>query len=338
MRTPGHFTLHRGEVISPENFDFGRFDALLSQTEGIDTFCSSSCWAESCRQAFMPNAPLAVYRHRTAMAVFAFSRTADGLRMLLPLDATWTLGSSIAAINPRRDLPGLVHAIVEDQAFWDFCILAGVRTHSSLYRTLHAALWQHPIPVGQTVPAHRAVADLSDGFDAWFARRSSKFRASIRRAERKTHAHGIRFEYLPLSAIDLSLMDVFHDIESRSWKGEAATGITEQRMADFVSSFLRRTRARDQTRITLAYLGDQPVGFILGAVFQSGYRGAQMSFDNSFRGLGLGNMLQIHMIRSLLQEHVQTYDLGSSMPYKLRWADIEDTTSSFFVGMLHRLR
>src|SRR5699024_7479752 len=162
--------------------------------EGIDTFCSSSCWAESCRHAFMPNAPLAVYRHRTAMAVFAFSKTADGLRMLLPLDATWTLGSSIAAVNARRDLPGLIHAILEDQAFCDFCILSGIRPYSPLYRTLHAALWQHPIPVGQTVPAHRAVADLSDGFDAWFERRSPKFRASIRRAERKTQAHGIRFE------------------------------------------------------------------------------------------------------------------------------------------------
>jgi len=338
VKSPGDFTLQRGEVVRAQDFDFESFDALLAQTEGIDAFCSSSPWAESCRRAFMPRAPLAVYRHRTAMAVFALSRTPDGLCMLLPLDATWTLGSSVAAVNPRRDLPGLVRDILEDQVHWDFCILSGIRPHSILRRTLTAALWQYPIPAGQTVPARRAVADLSGGFDAWFARRSSKFRAGIRRDERQVQAANIDFESLSLAKIDERLMDVFHEIEARSWKGFADTGISEQRMADFVASFLERTRAREQTRVVLAYDDGLPVGFVLGAVFQGGYRGAQMSFDDRFRKLGLGNMLQVHMIRSLIDEGVHTYDLGSSMPYKLRWADKEDITSSFFVGMLHRLR
>lgn len=338
MKNPGEFILQRGQVLSPEHFDFDTFDHLLSQTEGIDAFCSSSSWAESCRRAFMPNAPLAVYTHRTAMAVFALSRTPDGLCMLLPLDATWTLGSSIAAVNVRRDLPGLIRKILEDQIYWDFCILSGIRAHSLLRKTLAASLWQYPIPAGQTVPARRSVADISNGFDAWIAHRSSKFRAGIRRAEREVERANLRFESLPLSKINAELMQTFHAIENRSWKGQANTGISEQRMADFVQSFLALTRAREQTRVVLAYDGNLPVGFVLGGVFQGGYRGAQMSFDDRFRKLGLGNMLQVHMIRALIDEEVHTYDLGSSMPYKLRWADKEDITSSFFIGMLHRFR
>lgn len=337
MKNTGPITLRRGRVISADTFDFEAFDALLANTDGIDTFCSSSAWAESSRRAFMPHADLAVYEHRSAMAVFALTRMPEGHRMLLPLDATWTLSSSIAAAFPRRDIPGLISQILEDRLYVDFCILSGIRPTSTLYRMVVTALAEHMLALTQMRPAHRAVADISEGYDAWLGRRSAKFRASIRRAERRTQEAGINLEILPPSRVQMSLMDTFHAIERRSWKGREGTGITEQSMSDFVEGFLRRTREKNQSRILLASKDDQPIGFILGGVFQRGYRGAQMSFDDAYRKLGLGNAMQSHMIRSLIDDGVKTYDLGSSMPYKLRWADYEDRSNSLLIGPIHRI-
>lgn len=337
VQDPRPFSLQSGTLVSAEDFDFSRFDALLSNTSDIDTFCSSSSWAESSRRAFMPAARLAVYEHRDAMAVFAVAQMPEGHRMLLPLDATWTLGSPIAASNPRRDIAGLVSQILDDRDAIDFCIISGIRSSSTFYRIVVTALTEHMVPVTHMRPAQRAVADISDGFDAWFSRRSSKFRASVRRARRTCAAADIRFESLPAAMMSPALMRTFHEIEARSWKGKARTGITEKGMADFCHNFLDLTATQQQTRVVLAYDNELPIGFVLGAVSQNGYRGAQMSFDNSYRSLGLGNMLQISMIESLIDGGVAAYDLGSSMPYKLRWADFEDRTNSLLIGPLHRL-
>lgn len=337
MQDPRPLSLHTGELVAPHEFDFARFDSLLLSTDGIDSFCSSSAWAESSRRAFMPNSQLAVYRHRSAMAVFAVTQMPEGHRMLLPLDATWTLGSSIAAVDASRDVPGLISQILEDRFVIDFCIISGIRPDSVLYQVVVKALAEKLVPVTHMRPAHRSVANISEGFDAWFSRRSSKFRASIRRAKRATHSPNIRVKYLSTSSISPALMRTFHDIETRSWKGEAHTGITEQSMADFCENFLKLTAENSQTRVVLAYDEQTPIGFVLGAVSQDGYRGAQMSFDNAYRKLGLGNIMQIKMIESLIDSGVVTYDLGSSMPYKLRWADFEDRTNSLLVGPLHRL-
>lgn len=285
----------------------------------------------------MPKAQLAVYRHRSAMAVFAITQMPEGHRMLLPMDATWTLSSPIAVENASRDVPELISQILEDRFSIDFCIISGIRPDSAFYQIVVNALASQMVPVTHMRPAHRAVADISEGFDAWLSRRSSKFRSSIRRAKRATEEKNLRFESLPMSSISPALMRTFHEIEARSWKGKARTGITEQSMASFCENFLIFTAKAGQTRIVLAYDEQKPIGFVLGAVSQHGYRGAQMSFDNAYRNVGLGNIMQIKMIESLIDSEVSTYDLGSSMPYKLRWADFEDRTNSLLVGPLHRL-
>ena len=59
----------------------------------------------------------------------------------------------------------------------------------------------------------------------------------------------------------------------------------------------------------------------VGGVFAGEYRGLQFSFDDAFRWLGLGNLLQLRQIEALCSEGVELYDLGTAMPYKERWAE-----------------
>ena len=56
-----------------------------------------------------------------------------------------------------------------------------------------------------------------------------------------------------------------------------------------------------------------------------------MSFVESYRPYALGNVLQSKMIHLLAQEGIQTYDLGSDIDYKRRWAENEFLTVSLGV-------
>jgi hypothetical protein len=77
----------------------------------------------------------------------------------------------------------------------------------------------------------------------------------------------------------------------------------------------------DGIRLSVARLDGADVGFILGGVINGRYRGFQLSFAQSVRALSVGNLLQLHEIRSLCFEGVHTYDLGMDMEYKRVWSD-----------------
>jgi Acetyltransferase (GNAT) domain len=77
----------------------------------------------------------------------------------------------------------------------------------------------------------------------------------------------------------------------------------------------------DGIRLRVARLNGADVGFILGGVINGRYRGFQLSFAQSVRTLSVGNLLQLHEIRSLCSEGLHTYDLGMDMEYKRAWSD-----------------
>lgn len=321
-----------GVILAPEQYDFTDYDALVEETQGIDTFCSSSTWSESARKAFMPDAPLVVFQHGEGCAVFAHEHTPDRQRMLLPLDATWTLGSSLAAPNPQRDIPALMEMIDADRAFYDFIMFSGMRPGSPIHRMVYHEITKRGVHAVNFKPADRSVADIGNGVDDWLQRRSAKFRASIRSALRRAKDADIRYTLLPPETPAEELLRRFIELERRSWKGLSGTGIVEHSMASFCQYVLASTTPAGQTRAILATHEDELIGFIFGAVANGRYRGIQMSVDHRYRRIGLGNALQVQMIQALTAENVTAYDLGSSMPYKNRWADRTDRTVSILIG------
>lgn len=326
-----------GLLCAPYTYDFTAFDALLEDTPGIDAFCSSAAWSESARRAFMPHASLMVYNHGEATAVFAVETSADGKKMLLPLDATWTLGCPMASANPQRDIVGLIEHILEDRHLFDFIMLSGMRPNTAIHRMTFHAITKNNLTAVNFKPANRCIATIYGGVDPWLSRRSSKFRASIRRSLRDTEAAGIHYRCLPPDEIPDDLIEQLIHIERRSWKGLSGTGLVERTMAVFCRELLTTTTPRGQTRVIFAMLGDEVVGFIFGAVSQGRYRGVQMSVDHRLRSIGLGNALQVQMIDALAKEDVLSYDLGSAMPYKTRWADLQDRTISILIGPLRSI-
>ena len=117
------------------------------------------------------------------------------------------------------------------------------------------------------------------------------------------------------------IFDRILTIERTSWKGRAGEGFDTGPGADFYRDVIGRLHERGDLRVIFARHEGQDAGFVFGGVREQQYRGLQLSFTQGLETLEIGNILQWSMIQSLVEENVTTYDLGTEMPYKKRWAE-----------------
>ena len=120
--------------------------------------------------------------------------------------------------------------------------------------------------------------------------------------------------------------------EERSWKGMAGVGVQEGEARDFYQEVAQRLAECGELRVLLGRQARRDVVFVLGGVFGDTFRGLQMSFDDELRDLSLGNLGQYETMQALAAEGVAQYDLGTEMPYKMRWAPegLETVTLALF--------
>jgi CelD/BcsL family acetyltransferase involved in cellulose biosynthesis len=117
------------------------------------------------------------------------------------------------------------------------------------------------------------------------------------------------------------LYERIYRIETRSWKGMEGSGFVDGGMRAFYAAMVPMLAERGAMRAIIGRVGETDVCFIFGGIFAGTFRGLQMSFDENFRELELGNAMQILMLQRLQYEGLSIYDLGSDMAYKARWSD-----------------
>jgi hypothetical protein len=244
-------------------------------------------------------------------------------RFRQPLEASWCLASPFAGESPARLAQDFVRASMSEVRDWDLLFLAGIARDGALYRALVEGFGgAHFVGVGP--PAARYIASLEGGLDGFMGRRSAKFRANLRRVERRAQEEGITIEYQD-SWEDVEGWRTLYQrvlaVEARSWKGRSGTGIMDGPMQTFYRHMLPRLCAQGMLRGMFLQREGEDVAFVFGGVFAGVYRGLQVSFDDALRGLSLGNVAQLCMIQRLCDEGVSAYDLGSELEYKKGWAE-----------------
>jgi CelD/BcsL family acetyltransferase involved in cellulose biosynthesis len=207
-------------------------------------------------------------------------------------------------------------------------IVTGLARSAPLWTALVAALQQR-CALGVGRPQRRWRASLQGGIDGYLGRRARTLRRELRREERRARDHGVRFERGAGSADEL--FERVLDIERRSWKFDASTGLNATEMRAFYGVLVPRLHARGRLRAVFARIDDTDIGFIVGGVAGTLYRGLQFSFDDRYRQLGVGNLLQLAELRALCDEGFDTYDLGIDIGYKARWADERVETSTLVI-------
>ncbi len=309
------------ERLSLDEFAAQRsaFDRAVALTPKIDHFCSSSDWILPAASHLMPERE--PYIHGASGHYWAFMRgeQESGISYLEPLEHMWALACPLIGPQSQELIEGVRELCDEPQASWSIMAFSGIVPESEIFLGLIGAFGEH-YRLGLGPTSVRFIVDLEAGVDAFLSRRSRAFRRSLARSRRDALAAGI-------TIVDASeeepeeLYRRLQDVELRGWKGQEGVGITSGGMHDFYEAMLPRLHARKALRLLFAQDEGRDVAYILGGVMGREYRGLQFSFDERYRKIGLGNLLQLEQITRLCEESMQVYDLGTPMEYKQRWAD-----------------
>lgn len=298
------------------------FDGAVDATPHIDHFCSSTRWILPACKALMPQRTSWIFRGQCGHVAMMRGQHPHGWSYVEPLEAMWGLACPLLGPSSRELAQELADLCRARELDWDVMLLSGLPLGSPLFHALVRSLFgRYELFQGQITRRH--VASLDGGVDGFLGRRTRNFRKSLRRAERAARDAAIAFEpchaHDPASA--LALYERVLAIEARSWKGREGVGINDGPMSAFYRDMLPRLAARDELRILIARQDERDIAFVLGGVCGHTYRGLQFSFDAEYETLSLGNLCQLHQIAALCREGVAFYDLGTTMEYKLRWAE-----------------
>lgn len=310
--------------------DIASFDRAVAATPEIDLFCSSSPWILSAYEAFSSSFETWIGRHDGSYVAMVESQHERLGRFRQPFEASWCLASPFASAEPLELAQAFLDISIRETARWDLLFLSGITRDSPLFQALAQGFGRRYF-VGVGPPVSRFIASLEGGVDGFLSRRSSKFRANLRRIRRRALEEGFSFEYLTAPEDWRALYDTILAIESRSWKGKAGTGIIDDSMQRFYREMLPRLAQMGALRVGFLRKAGERVGFIFGGVLHGTYRGLQLSFDEDWRSFSLGNLAQLWMIEHLVEEGVRAYDLGSELEYKSRWAERRLETVSLVI-------
>jgi hypothetical protein len=303
--------------------DREHFDALALETPFIDVFCSSTPWTLSAHLAFHPEQEPFLFRSEETWLAMARGVSEGIGRYLSPLEAMWGLASPIVGPDVLGSAQRAIEALESVRGEWDALWLCGLDPEGPTFALL-ARHFYGSCAVLQGPSTSRHVASLEGGFDAWFGRRSRRFRASIRRAIRQAESAGIVAEWvegLDDAATRSEVYDRALAVDDASWKGASDQGLRATEMASFYDHMTSRLATSGDLRVVFLRLGDRDIAMGFGAVFGGVFRGLQMSYDAEFGRYSPGNLIQVELIRRLCEDGVLIYDLGTDIGYKGRWAE-----------------
>lgn len=309
------------------------YNLLVAETPDIDRFCSSTYWILPAYEALSHAGEVWVRGSRTNRGYVVLARGYHESigHYLQPLEASWGLASPLVGTKPAAVAREFAFELGQKAHQWDTLFLTGLNQKSPQFKELVKRLRRRYF-VGIGPSMTRQFASLSGGLEGFLSRRSSKFRSNLRRA--REEAKQLEIDYQYLAEFDGDPDEVFDRImrvEKQSWKGEKNAGITRGSMRQFYRHMIRQLAEADALRVIFGRHEDRDIAYCFGGLFESGYRGLQMSYDTDYREYSPGNLLQVEMIEHLADEGIETYDMGQAMDYKSRWTEKEFTTVALIV-------
>ncbi len=336
------------QVLSFEEFLdlWPEVEAAADATPDIDPWCSGPDWLVPVATGFAPTADRLILATADRTGFALLSRYSDGGPVLLGgLEPLWGFGTPLLGPDPAH-LAGSLVPVLAERDDWHVLMLTGMPTtiedrgdpdeapplelppRDGISMAIAMAL----SPLGSVhfgSGITRQVADLSDGYDAWLARRTPRFRRNLRQARVKADEAGVELED---GTEDPHLFERLMAVEHRTWKGIEGSGMTSLQMSTTYRLMIDRLRERGRLLAHVARHDGDDVGYILGGLRAGRYRGLQLSYDESVRHLSIGNVLQDHQLRLLDADGLTTtYDLGMDFGYKRRWADHAQTSLNLIV-------
>lgn len=333
---PSPYSSHSLREFTMEEFeqDAAAFDRVVAVTPDVDPFCSSSRWIIPAAKALMADREPWIFQGASGRVAMMRGRHPEGWHYLEPLEASWGLACPLAGPDADGLAAEFVTLCHQRRSQWNVMLLMGLPEGSLLFK--HVAQRLHPyydLFRGQVT--RRKVASLAGGVDGFLGRRTRNFRKALGKSLRKAEAAGIEFHRCDVRSKEQAeaLYQRIIAIETASWKGQdgLGVGIDVGLMREFYALMVPMLARRGELRTIIAQHEGRDVAYVLGGICGRQYRGLQFSFVADHAAYSLGNLCQYHQIVDLAEEGVETYDLGTDMEYKRRWAELDHDTVALIV-------
>jgi CelD/BcsL family acetyltransferase involved in cellulose biosynthesis len=185
--------------------------------------------------------------------------------------------------------------------------LAGLPSVAATWN--EAFLLRSPGPVGE-----------SSAGEAWHASLPRKFRAHLRRMEKRADEAGgfRRVTWRPRGSAygdDDPRLDLYDDclaVAERSWQADPERGVTlcTPATAPFLRDVHIAAARAGAVQIDLVYLRDQPIAFAYGYTWNGSYFGLRNGFDPDFSEYAPGAVATVQALERALDAGDVTIDLG----------------------------
>jgi hypothetical protein len=314
-------------------------DSLLNRLAGesglADPLCSRSEWIFSFHKVIASHRKLLLRATADSVLTLASYDHPTIGPLLEPVEAHWFFGRPLLGPNAVELLGELLEEPVQ-KAIRPCVAISGLDLNAPLLSRLLRLLMPR-YEVGCLEPIHFRSASLRGGPDGFLSRRSRKFRSNLRRAVQRGKDACLEFERCDSRNSESALRTFkrMAAIEKTSWKGLENCGMTEEPYQTFYRSVYCQMAENRIARAIFVTKDGEDIGFVMGGVDGTSYRGQQFSFGAKWEPLSVGNLLQWEMIQWLCEEGISRYDLGSVLDYKIHWSEI-DTPSHTLVWRPNR--
>jgi CelD/BcsL family acetyltransferase involved in cellulose biosynthesis len=190
-----------------------------------------------------------------------------------------------------------------------------------------------------TFPGERSpYLPITTDWEAFCKARSQKFRYNLKRKEKGLRAAGAVHEKWFAAPADVAeLYDAMLAIESKSWKLEAGTAVSQRQLEQtYYQKLLPHLAARGALFANVLYLDDKPIAYNLCCSWNGRLGQLKTTFDEALRDLSPGSVVIHFAVRKAFQTGAKEFDfLGDAMPHKLEWTDEIRAHESYHVFSRH---
>jgi len=259
------------------------------------------------------------------------------LRTLTYPLADW--GSFYGPIGPQptATLIAVFQKLRRMRRQWDVIDLRCVDRHGPDAGRVQATMRFAGLPAAYLPWKQTALVDLAEGWDAYFAERSGKFRNNVRRADKRLAQMGaVEFQrHRPAAATrgggdpDWPLLNDVLDVAERSWQGKAGTGTTlsSPSIVQFIIDCHADAARLGMLDVAALRLNGRVIAFGYNYHHQGQVFGLRSGYDPEFASAGAGTALLAEMFRDSAARGDTCFDLGpGSLEAKRPWASRHATS------------
>lgn len=246
-------------------------------------------------------------------------------RHVTPLAEEYNTHSDWLVAEPSPEIAdAFVLGLAASGIDWDRYRMSRVLEHNALLPHFLAALRHRRIRYLLRTEPPSYVLRLPDGYSAYLAARSAKFRNHLKRVEKKILARRADVTVLVPRQSTVGVAEVFDRIlaiEHASWKHAHGWAMSsESATTAFWRQVCESIWAEGRAHVQFLAIDGRPAAYNLGYVVGDTYAYLKTTFASEFREMGAATFLRARLIEDLIARGIRLVDFpGEPYEWERQW-------------------